>query len=170
MLPGESKRRPGPQRAARLLPKGIAQTRSLLHWSSAAARPVLVCVQEHTRVGSANSQDIQLCGMAIQAQHCIIDVTEGNGVLLSPLHHARCVQSSKISKEKRSPQGSPKLGWKFDRVFLRYSSCRTHVNGTAVTSPVQLHHGDRILWGNNHFFRSVLLELVILFVCICLRL
>lgn len=30
-------------------------------------------VQEHTRVGSANSQDIQLCGMAIQAEHCVID-------------------------------------------------------------------------------------------------
>uniref|UniRef100_A0A4W3JG88 Kinesin family member 13B n=1 Tax=Callorhinchus milii TaxID=7868 RepID=A0A4W3JG88_CALMI len=30
---------------------------------------------------------------------------------------------------------------------------RTFVNGCMVTSPVQLHHGDRILWGNNHFFR-----------------
>uniref|UniRef100_H3C890 Kinesin family member 13Bb n=1 Tax=Tetraodon nigroviridis TaxID=99883 RepID=H3C890_TETNG len=75
-------------------------------------------LKKHTCVGSANSQDIQLCGMAIQAQHCIIDVTESNGVVLTPLHNAR-----------------------------------THVNGTAVTSPVQLHHGDRILWGNNHFFR-----------------
>uniref|UniRef100_A0A674NYK7 Kinesin family member 13B n=1 Tax=Takifugu rubripes TaxID=31033 RepID=A0A674NYK7_TAKRU len=75
-------------------------------------------LKEHTRVGSANSQDIQLCGMAIQAEHCIIDVTQSTGVMLTPLHNAR-----------------------------------THVNGTAVTSPVQLHHGDRILWGNNHFFR-----------------
>lgn len=31
--------------------------------------------------------------------------------------------------------------------------CRTYVNGTEVVNPVQLHHGDRILWGNNHFFR-----------------
>ncbi|TNM94583.1 hypothetical protein fugu_017342 [Takifugu bimaculatus] len=75
-------------------------------------------LKEHTRVGSANSQDIQLCGMAIQAEHCIIDVTQSTGVMLTPLHNAR-----------------------------------TYVNGTAVTSPVQLHHGDRILWGNNHFFR-----------------
>lgn len=30
---------------------------------------------------------------------------------------------------------------------------RTFVNGTAVVGPTQLHHGDRILWGNNHFFR-----------------
>ncbi|XP_033504717.2 kinesin-like protein KIF13B isoform X1 [Epinephelus lanceolatus] len=75
-------------------------------------------LKEHTRVGSANSQDIQLCGMAIQAEHCVIDITENNGVVLSPHRNAR-----------------------------------TCVNGPAVTSPVQLHHGDRILWGNNHFFR-----------------
>lgn len=47
--------------------------------------------QEHTRVGSANSQDIQLCGMAIQAEHCIIDVAQSTGVMLTPLHNARCV-------------------------------------------------------------------------------
>ncbi|XP_074471910.1 kinesin-like protein KIF13B isoform X3 [Sebastes fasciatus] len=75
-------------------------------------------LKEHTRVGSADSQDIQLCGMAIQAEHCVIDITESNGVVLSPHRNAR-----------------------------------TCVNGAAVTSPVQLHHGDRILWGNNHFFR-----------------
>lgn len=36
-----------------------------------------------------------------------------------------------------------------------FALCRTYVNGTEVVSPVQLHHGDRILWGNNHFFRCV---------------
>ncbi|KAI3364074.1 hypothetical protein L3Q82_010899, partial [Scortum barcoo] len=75
-------------------------------------------LKEHTRVGSANSQDIQLCGMAIQAEHCIIDITGDSGVMLTPHRNAR-----------------------------------TCVNGAVVTSPVQLHHGDRILWGNNHFFR-----------------
>ncbi|XP_074540625.1 kinesin-like protein KIF13B isoform X2 [Halichoeres trimaculatus] len=75
-------------------------------------------LKEHTRVGSANSQDIQLCGMAIQAEHCVIDITESHGVMLSPHRNAR-----------------------------------TCVNGAAVTTPIQLHHGDRILWGNNHFFR-----------------
>lgn len=48
-------------------------------------------VQEHTRVGSANSQDIQLCGMAIQAEHCVIDITENSGVVLSPHRNARYV-------------------------------------------------------------------------------
>ncbi|XP_034555937.1 kinesin-like protein KIF13B isoform X2 [Notolabrus celidotus] len=75
-------------------------------------------LKDHTRVGSANSQDIQLCGMAIQAEHCIIDITESNGVVLSPHRNAR-----------------------------------TCVNGAVITTPVQLNHGDRILWGNNHFFR-----------------
>uniref|UniRef100_A0A665WE68 Kinesin family member 13Bb n=1 Tax=Echeneis naucrates TaxID=173247 RepID=A0A665WE68_ECHNA len=75
-------------------------------------------LKEHTRVGSANSQDIQLCGMAIQPEHCVIDITEKNGVLLTPHRNAR-----------------------------------TCVNGATVTSPVLLHHGNRILWGNNHFFR-----------------
>ncbi|XP_076027020.1 kinesin-like protein KIF13B isoform X2 [Genypterus blacodes] len=75
-------------------------------------------LKEHMRVGSADSQDIQLCGMAIQAEHCVIDVTEKSGVVLTPHRNAR-----------------------------------TCVNGVTVTSPIQLHHGDRILWGNNHFFR-----------------
>nr|XP_019947265.1 PREDICTED: kinesin-like protein KIF13B isoform X1 [Paralichthys olivaceus] len=75
-------------------------------------------LKEHTRVGSANSQDIQLCGMAIQTEHCVIDITENNSVVLTPHRNAR-----------------------------------TCVNGAVVTSPVQLHHGYRILWGNNHFFR-----------------
>uniref|UniRef100_A0AAV2KE07 Kinesin-like protein KIF13B n=1 Tax=Knipowitschia caucasica TaxID=637954 RepID=A0AAV2KE07_KNICA len=74
-------------------------------------------LKNHTRVGSAKSQDIQLCGMAIQAEHCVIDISETT-VVLTPHRNAR-----------------------------------TCVNGSALTSPVQLHHGDRILWGNNHFFR-----------------
>uniref|UniRef100_A0A8D3CIA0 Kinesin motor domain-containing protein n=1 Tax=Scophthalmus maximus TaxID=52904 RepID=A0A8D3CIA0_SCOMX len=78
-------------------------------------------LKEHTRVGSANSQDIQLCGMAIQTEHCVIDIHENHSVVLTPHRNAR-----------------------------------TCVNGAAVTSPAPLHHGDRILWGNNHFFRSAM--------------
>ncbi|KAM6981037.1 kinesin-like protein KIF13B [Aplochiton taeniatus] len=75
-------------------------------------------LKEHTKVGSADSQDIQLCGMGIQAEHCIIDICPDRGVVLTP-----------------------------------HRNSRTCVNGSPVTSPQQLHHGDRILWGNNHFFR-----------------
>ncbi|XP_076011532.1 kinesin-like protein KIF13B isoform X2 [Genypterus blacodes] len=75
-------------------------------------------LKKHTKVGSADSQDIQLCGMGIQAEHCVIDITAEAAVMLNPHRNAR-----------------------------------TCVNGSPVTSALQLHHGDRILWGNNHFFR-----------------
>uniref|UniRef100_A0AAZ3PVJ2 Kinesin family member 13Bb n=1 Tax=Oncorhynchus tshawytscha TaxID=74940 RepID=A0AAZ3PVJ2_ONCTS len=77
-------------------------------------------LKEHTRVGSADSQDIQLCGMAIHPEHCVINITAETGVVLTP-----------------------------------HRTARTCVNGSSVTNPVQLHHGDRILWGNNHFFRHL---------------
>ncbi|XP_058254155.1 kinesin-like protein KIF13B isoform X3 [Hemibagrus wyckioides] len=75
-------------------------------------------LKEHTMVGSADSQDIQLCGMGIQAEHCVINITSEGAVFLNP-----------------------------------HKNSRTCVNGSPVTSQQQLHHGDRILWGNNHFFR-----------------
>ncbi|NXI58431.1 KI13B protein, partial [Chloroceryle aenea] len=75
-------------------------------------------LKEHTLIGSDNSQDIQLCGMGILPEHCIIDITPEGQVMLTP-----------------------------------QKNTRTFVNGSAVTCPIQLHHGDRILWGNNHFFR-----------------
>ncbi|XP_054432007.1 kinesin-like protein KIF13B [Pteronotus mesoamericanus] len=75
-------------------------------------------LKEHTLIGSANSQDIQLCGMGILPEHCIIDIMPEGQVILTP-----------------------------------QKNTRTFVNGSSVSSPVQLHHGDRILWGNNHFFR-----------------
>ncbi|XP_067901597.1 kinesin-like protein KIF13B isoform X2 [Heterodontus francisci] len=75
-------------------------------------------LKNHTLVGSDDSQDIQLCGMGILPEHCIIDISLERRVILTPKQ-----------------------------------SSRTFVNGSLVTSPVQLHHGDRILWGNNHFFR-----------------
>lgn len=59
-------------------------------------------VQEHTRVGSANSQDIQLCGMAIQAEHCVIDITENNGVVLSPHRNARYVWLMAVTSQRTS--------------------------------------------------------------------
>ncbi|KAM9817552.1 kinesin-like protein KIF13B [Neosynchiropus ocellatus] len=75
-------------------------------------------LKEHTKVGSADSQDIQLCGMGILAEHCVIDISADAGVVLTP-----------------------------------YRNARTCVNGSPVSSALQLHHGDRLLWGNNHFFR-----------------
>ncbi|KAL1258576.1 hypothetical protein QQF64_009153, partial [Cirrhinus molitorella] len=75
-------------------------------------------LKEHTRVGADTSQDIQLFGIGIQSEHCVLDVTTDGDVTLTPADNAR-----------------------------------TCVNGTMVYSRVPLWHGDRILWGNNHFFR-----------------
>ena len=40
-------------------------------------------------MGSADSQDIQLCGMGIQAEHCIIDISGDAGVILTPHRNSR---------------------------------------------------------------------------------
>ncbi|KAM9310605.1 kinesin-like protein KIF13A isoform 2-T2 [Pholidichthys leucotaenia] len=40
-----------------------------------------------------------------------------------------------------------------DVTLMPVGNARTCVNGTMVDSLVHLWHGDRILWGNNHFFR-----------------
>uniref|UniRef100_A0A8C2CE26 Kinesin family member 13Bb n=1 Tax=Cyprinus carpio TaxID=7962 RepID=A0A8C2CE26_CYPCA len=88
-----------------------------LNADPALSELLLYYLKEHTRVGSADSQDIQLCGLAIQPEHCVIDLKLETGITLTPKRNAR-----------------------------------TCVNGAVVSSPIQLHHGDRILWGNNHFF------------------
>ncbi|XP_066572113.1 kinesin-like protein KIF13A isoform X1 [Amia ocellicauda] len=75
-------------------------------------------LKEHTRVGADTSQDIQLFGIGIQPEHCLLEITGDGDVTLTPIENAR-----------------------------------TCVNGTMIYSVVHLWHGDRILWGNNHFFR-----------------
>ncbi|XP_062322769.1 kinesin-like protein KIF13A isoform X2 [Osmerus eperlanus] len=75
-------------------------------------------LKEHTRVGADTSQDIQLFGIGIQPEHCVLEICPDGDVTLMPVENAR-----------------------------------TCVNGTMIDSLVHLWHGDRILWGNNHFFR-----------------
>ncbi|XP_076874130.1 kinesin-like protein KIF13B isoform X2 [Brachyhypopomus gauderio] len=89
-----------------------------LHADPALNELLVYYIKDHTLIGSADSQDIQLSGMAIQPEHCVIDVTAEAKVIITPKRNAR-----------------------------------THVNGSPISAPVQLHHGDRILWGNHHFFR-----------------
>jgi predicted component of type VI protein secretion system len=62
-------------------------------------------------------QDIQLSGLGIQPEHCVIIIEDG-GLFMEPL-----------------------------------SNARSYVNGLPVTERIPLHHGDRIMWGNHHFFR-----------------
>ncbi|XP_030636930.1 kinesin-like protein KIF13A isoform X2 [Chanos chanos] len=75
-------------------------------------------LKEHTRVGADTSQDIQLFGIGIQPEHCVLEIASDGDITLTPMENAR-----------------------------------TCVNGTMISSMVHLWHGDRILWGNNHFFR-----------------
>lgn len=79
-------------------------------------------LKEHTLVGSraqpgAIQPDIQLYGLGILEEHCIITIEDGD-LFIEPINNARCF-----------------------------------VNGANTTSKQVLHHGDRILWGNHHFFR-----------------
>ena len=67
-------------------------------------------------VGSKNC-DIQLSGLGIQQEHCVIEIKDGS-VVMTP-----------------------------------FTNARSYVNGASILSPTILHHGDRILWGNHHFFR-----------------
>jgi kinesin family member 13 len=79
-------------------------------------------LKEYTLVGgraasTENQPDIQLYGLGILQEHCIITI-EGGDLFLEPINNARCF-----------------------------------VNGSCTTKKTILHHGDRILWGNHHFFR-----------------
>ncbi|XP_053677042.1 kinesin-like protein KIF13A [Anopheles nili] len=67
--------------------------------------------------GSSKQPDIQLLGLGIQSEHCLITIEEGE-LYMEPIENARC-----------------------------------YVNGSVVSGKMALHHGDRILWGNHHFFR-----------------
>ncbi|XP_071144452.1 kinesin-like protein KIF13A [Mytilus edulis] len=77
-------------------------------------------LKDHTLVGRVDApkqQDIQLSGLGIMPEHCMVDV-ENNDVYVSPLEGAR-----------------------------------TCVNGSLIAEKTRVRHGDRILWGINHFFR-----------------
>ncbi|XP_063702581.1 kinesin-like protein KIF13B isoform X3 [Culicoides brevitarsis] len=77
-------------------------------------------LKDRTLVGGRNTQpqpDIQLFGLGIQADHCVITIEDAE-LFMEPINNARCF-----------------------------------VNGSQCTKKTPLRHGDRILWGNHHFFR-----------------
>ncbi|XP_025837390.1 kinesin-like protein KIF13A isoform X2 [Agrilus planipennis] len=73
-------------------------------------------LKEKTIVGSKDA-DIQLSGLGIQPEHCIMTIEDG-GLFMEPLANAR-----------------------------------SFVNGSQITTRTVLKNGDRIVWGNHHFFR-----------------
>ncbi|XP_052897420.1 kinesin-like protein KIF13B isoform X1 [Anopheles moucheti] len=79
-------------------------------------------LKEETLIGGRSSSgskqpDIQLLGLGIQPEHCLITIEDGE-LYMEPIENARCC-----------------------------------VNGSVMNGKTALHHGDRILWGNHHFFR-----------------
>lgn len=77
-------------------------------------------LKDHTLVGrhdAPTQQDIQLSGLGIMPEHCMVDI-QNNDVYVTPLEGAR-----------------------------------TCVNGSLIAEKTRVRHGDRILWGINHFFR-----------------
>ncbi|XP_043288221.1 kinesin-like protein KIF13A isoform X4 [Venturia canescens] len=77
-------------------------------------------LKDVTLVGGRSAtteQDIQLHGLGILPEHCIITIEE-SGLYMTPINGARCF-----------------------------------VNGSQVVEKTPLMHGDRIVWGNHHFFR-----------------
>lgn len=46
-------------------------------------------LQDHNRVGADTSQDIQLFGIGIQAEHCVIDMASDGEISLTPKENAR---------------------------------------------------------------------------------
>nr|XP_016940804.1 kinesin-like protein KIF13A isoform X10 [Drosophila suzukii] len=78
-------------------------------------------LKERTLIGgrsiSGQQPDIQLSGLGIQPEHCVITI-EDSGLYMEPVQGARCF-----------------------------------VNGSAAVEKTPLQNGDRILWGNHHFFR-----------------
>ncbi|XP_052250414.1 kinesin-like protein KIF13B isoform X2 [Dreissena polymorpha] len=78
-------------------------------------------LKERTVVGCPNEEtrpDIQLSGLGIQPEHCIVEIADAQEVYVTPVEGAR-----------------------------------TCVNGSVIKERTKVANGDRILWGNNHFFR-----------------
>ncbi|XP_017772629.1 PREDICTED: kinesin-like protein KIF13B isoform X2 [Nicrophorus vespilloides] len=79
-------------------------------------------LKERTVVGAKSNligdePDIQLSGLGIQPEHCVITIEDGC-LFLEPLANAR-----------------------------------SYINGSQVSTKTPLKNGDRIVWGNHHFFR-----------------
>ncbi|XP_071441737.1 kinesin-like protein KIF13A [Hetaerina americana] len=79
-------------------------------------------LKDRTLIGRRDApveQDIQLSGLGIAPEHCILEVNDGALLMLA------------------------------------LEGARSFVNGVPVDPGTRtvLHHGDRILWGNHHFFR-----------------
>ena len=84
------------------------------------------------RTGSPEDPDIQLSGVGIQNQHCIIEIHENDLNQSIDLSSTTTICTLTITP---------------------LNGARTCVNGIEIKERTLLHNGDRLLWGSNHFFR-----------------
>ena len=92
------------------------------------------------RAGSPNDPDIQLSGVGIQNEHCIIEIFEcGTQAELTESSHKQNIDLTTSSACTLTITPS--------------KSARTCVNGIEISEKTLLQNGDRLLWGSNHFFR-----------------
>ena len=82
------------------------------------------------RTGGPKDPDIQLSGVGIQNEHCIIEIHENN----SNIDLTRSTSCCTLT-------------------ITPLSGARTCVNGIEIKDTTSLENGDRLLWGSNHFFR-----------------
>ena len=84
------------------------------------------------RTGSPEDPDIQLSGVGIQNQHCIIEIHENDSNQSIDLSSTTTICTLTITP---------------------LNGARTCVNGIEIKERTLLQNGDRLLWGSNHFFR-----------------
>lgn len=79
--------------------------------------------------------DIELSGLGIQADHCVLTVE------LEPPQPSASAHDPEVGELRKVLYVTPRPG------------ARTCVNGKPVAEKTALGHGDRIVWGNHHFYR-----------------
>ena len=88
------------------------------------------------RTGGPKDPDIQLSGVGIQNEHCIIEINQ------------TCVNVS-----SQTPPVDLTTSDECTLSITPLQGARTCVNGVEIRETTVLQNGDRLLWGSNHFFR-----------------
>ena len=88
------------------------------------------------RTGGPKDPDIQLSGVGIQNEHCIIEINQTGVNVSSQTPPVDLTTSDECTLSITPLQGA-----------------RTCVNGVEIREKIVLQNGDRLLWGSNHFFR-----------------
>jgi kinesin family protein 13 len=67
--------------------------------------------------GAANPQDIQLSGLGIQPEHCIITIEDGQRLYMTPVPNARCFVNGAPVLEKTLLNNGDRILWGHHHFF-----------------------------------------------------